>query len=61
MLEGSVVADAPADQLTRAQITAHYFGTQRPEAESGSRATRSADGEAANNANHAHHAHKEAA
>ena len=30
MLEGRVVADAPADQLTREQITAHYFGAQRP-------------------------------
>lgn len=47
MLEGSVVADAPADQLTRAQITAHYFGAQRPEA--------------AHSTPHAHDAHKEAA
>lgn len=31
MLEGRVVADAPAAELSRAQITAHYFGAQRPE------------------------------
>ncbi|MNV24625.1 hypothetical protein D3C71_1156970 [compost metagenome] len=61
MLEGSVVADAPADQLTRAQITAFYFGAQRPEAAPGSHATGNADGEAANNATHFHPAHKEAA
>lgn len=47
MLEGRVVADAPADQLTRAQITAHYFGAQRPEA--------------AQPTHPAHDAHKEAA
>ena len=47
MLEGSVVADAPADQLTRAQITAFYFGAQRPEA--------------ADDVRNAHHAYKEAA
>ncbi|MBB6559314.1 branched-chain amino acid transport system ATP-binding protein [Acidovorax soli] len=35
MLEGRVVTDAPADQLTRAQITAHYFGAQRPESAPG--------------------------
>ena len=45
-LEGSVVADAPADQLTRAQITAFYFGAQRPEA--------------ADDVRNAHHAYKEA-
>ena len=47
MLEGSVVADAPADQLTRAQITAFYFGAQRPEA--------------ARDVSNASHAYKEAA
>ena len=46
MLEGSVVADAPADQLTRAQITAFYFGAQRPVA--------------ADDVRNAHHAYKEA-
>jgi|GEM_PF-4255077 len=61
MLEGSVVADAPADQLTRAQITAFYFGAQRPEAAPVSHTTGSADGEAANHASHVHPAHKEAA
>ena len=61
MLEGSVVADAPANQLTRAQITAFYFGAQRPEAAPGSHATGNADGEAANNAIHFHLAHKKAA
>ena len=47
LLEGSVVANAPADQLTRAQITAFYFGAQRPEA--------------ADDVRNAHHAYKEAA
>ena len=47
MLEGSVVADAPANQLTRAQITAFYFGAQRPEA--------------AHDVSNARHAYKEAA
>lgn len=61
MLEGSVVADAPADQLTRAQITAFYFGAQRPEAAPGSHTAGSADGEAASHASHTHPAHKEAA
>jgi branched-chain amino acid transport system ATP-binding protein len=58
MLEGSVVADAPADQLTRAQITAFYFGVQRPDPAPGGGATGSANGEAADDASRAPQAHQ---
>ncbi|MFN7156429.1 MAG: ABC transporter ATP-binding protein [Acidovorax sp.] len=64
MLEGRVVADAPADQLTRAQITAHYFGAQRPDSGTSPHGADSALPVASRHSNHSthsNHAHKEAA